>query len=238
VLLGLPALAPLVFMAPSVLRLDSATHAAGNDVLGTGGAMLLFATLAVTPLVTVTGHRWFAPLRQWYGIVFALDVILDLVIAANDPAFGYSVTQDLTGHTFLLAGAVMVTIAVPLLITANRRSMRWLGRYWKTVQAAGTYAIWAILAVHLALLEGLRPGPGGAEGIKHQRLYQYAACSLPLVILRLPPVRRWYARRRGSRTASLATGLLIAIFASGYVFFANELIYKGVAAYRLDPVND
>jgi DMSO/TMAO reductase YedYZ heme-binding membrane subunit len=237
VLLGLPALAPLVFMAPAVIRLDSATHAAGNDVLGTGGAMLLFATLAITPLITVTGHRWFAGLRQWYGIVFALDVILDLVIAASDPAFGYSITQDLTGHTFLLAGAVMVTISVPLLVTANRRSMRWLGRYWKTVQAAGTYAIWAVLAVHLALLEGFRPGQGGG-GIRHQRLYEYAACSVPLIVLRLPPVRRWYARRRGSRAARIATAALIAVFASGYVFFLNELIYKGVAAYRLNPVND
>ena len=39
--------------------------------------MLLFATLAVTPLVTLTGRRWFVPLRRWYGIVFVFDVILD-----------------------------------------------------------------------------------------------------------------------------------------------------------------
>ena len=71
-----------------------------------------------------------------------------LVIAANDPEFGGNVAADLAG-TFLLAGIVMVTISVPLLIIgiAGGASMRWLGRYWKRIQAIGTYLVWGILGI-------------------------------------------------------------------------------------------
>lgn len=235
-LLGLPALAPIVFMIPAIATFNSTTHAAGNDVLGTGGAILLFATLSITPLVTITGHRWFVKLRQWYGIMFALTVITDLILAINDPAFGGNIRADLTGHSFLAVGALMVCISIPLLLTANRRAMHWFGHYWREIQATGTYAIWLLLGVHLAILEGFGFSHRDPIGIIHQRFYQYLACSIPLFVFRLPAMKRLC--RSDSQWRGIITMWLIGLFLLGYVFFISELIYKGVAAFKLQPIND
>jgi DMSO/TMAO reductase YedYZ heme-binding membrane subunit len=47
----------------------------------------------------------------------------------------------------------MVCLVVPILVTANNPAQRWLGKYWKPLQRM-TYAMWALLFLHLALLEG------------------------------------------------------------------------------------
>ena len=245
---GLPALLPIVFMSRSIVVYSTSTmHQTGNDVLGSGGMLLLMATLAITPLALLTGYRWFTPLRQWYGIVFALTIILDAVIAATDSSFAGGVAGRLAGHTFLLLGFTMVLTSLPLLATANRVSMRGLGKYWKPVQR-GTYVIWALLFVHLALLEGFGIAHGDPVGpdrfpfdVIHQRLYQLAAISAPLLLLRLPPVRRWVkSRQRAGKSWQVWCALapLFAVALVAYGFLANELVYKGIAAFNLNPVND
>ena len=242
ILLGCPALLPAMFMAPAVFAYSTGTmHEAGNDVLGSGGALLLFAMLAVTPLVTLTGTRWFTPLRQWYGIMFAVTVIIDAVLAASDSSFAGGVAGRLAGHTFLATGFVMVLASVPLLATANRASMRGLGKYWRPVQRYGTYAIWGLLFIHLAFLEGPGYDPADPLGIEHQRLYQVAALSLPLLVLRLPPVARWVkGRRRAGRAwqAWLVLSPLLLLFAAAVFFLVNEELRKGVAAFLLHPAAD
>ena len=238
VMLGVPATLPLVFIAPAAAHESATAHAAGNDVLGTGGALLLFAMLAITPLITATGFRWFVGLRQWYGIMFAVTVIADAAIASNDPAFGTNPVADLTGHTFLLVGLTMVVISIPLLVTASKRAMVYFGRYWKMIQAIGTYAIWALLGVHLMLLEGFGHSATDRFGVPHQRLYEYVLCSIPLALLRLPVVRRFYRHRERSASRRIVTAVLVTMFAAGYIFFINELLYKGIAAWHLTPIND
>ena len=72
VLLGAPALVPLFFMLPALLTLNSNTFSVSvDDTLGTGAEICLFLCLLVTPMVTLTGQRWFVPLRRWYGIMMA-----------------------------------------------------------------------------------------------------------------------------------------------------------------------
>ena len=72
VLLGAPALIPLFFMLPALFTLNSNTFAVSvDDTLGTGAELCLFLCLLVTPMVTLTGQRWFVPLRRWYGIMMA-----------------------------------------------------------------------------------------------------------------------------------------------------------------------
>jgi DMSO/TMAO reductase YedYZ heme-binding membrane subunit len=249
--LGAPALLPIVFMLPGIFQgmtgNGNTVHSAGNDVFGTGGILLLFAMLAITPLRTLTRRQWFVPLRRWYGIVFAFDIFLDAITAANDPEFaGPVVAGRLTGHAFETMGALMTVILIPLCIQGiwNKWSMKQLGKYWKPFQKYGTYAIWGLLGVHLALLEGFGMEHADAIGpdsfpyrMFHQRFYQWVGCTLLMITLRLPPVRKW-VRKHDKRTVWLVISPLVLLFLLAYVFLINELFYKGIAAYQLNPIND
>jgi methionine sulfoxide reductase heme-binding subunit len=243
-LLGAPALLPLIFMAPAIVTASTSTmNTSVADVLGTGGEALLLLTLLVTPMVTVTRQRWFVPLRRWYGILFAITVITDATVASLTTDFAGGVIGRLAGHTFLLVGFTMVLLSIPLLAIANSPAQRWLGRYWKPLQRI-TYVIWALLFVHLALLFGVGIGTGESgdgDPIFHQRLFQLTACSIPLLTLRLPPVRRWVVRQQQAGRQLMVYILLIPfalLFTLGFCFIVNEEIFKGVAAFSLHPSSD
>jgi DMSO/TMAO reductase YedYZ heme-binding membrane subunit len=207
--------------------------------------LLLLATLAVTPAVTLTGQHWFVPLRRWYGTMLGLTALADAILAGTVAAFPGGPAGRLAGHTFLLAGLVMVLVMIPLTLTANIPSMRWLGRYWKSLQRL-TYLVWALLFAHLALLEGLgfqhgTNGPSAAPDgtpVVHQRLYQLTAVSIPLLLLRLPPVRRWVTAQRAAGRAWLPWLVflpLIALALAAYAYVINEEVFKGIGAFRLQP---
>jgi DMSO/TMAO reductase YedYZ heme-binding membrane subunit len=243
-LLGFPALMPIFFMSRAVITANNNTmNSAVADVLGNGGEALLLLTLLITPMALLTRQRWFTPLRQWYGIMMAVTVITDATIASITTAFAGGVIGRLAGHTFLLVGFTMVLITIPLLATANNRSQRWLGRYWKQLQRM-TYAIWGLLFIHLALLFGFGVGTaetGDGDPIFHQRLFQLTACSALLLTLRLPPVRRWVAGQQKAGRAWLVYLVfmpLAMLFLVGLTFIVNEEIFKGVAAFSLHPISD
>jgi methionine sulfoxide reductase heme-binding subunit len=243
-LLGAPAFVPVIFMAPAVITANRNTmDISVADVLGTGGEALLLLTLLITPLLTVTRQRWFVPLRRWYGIMFGITVISDATIASMTTAFAGGVVGRLAGHTFLVVGFTMVLLSIPLLATANGRAQRWLGRYWKPLHKV-TYVIWGLLFVHLALLFGLGVGTGetgDGDPVFHQRLFQLSACSLPLLILRLPPVRRWVSRQQHAGRQLMIDILFVpfaVLFAIGFCFIVNEEIFKGTAAFTLHPNAD
>ncbi len=191
ILLGAPALVPLFFMAPAFFTMNKATFGGSvDDTLGTGAELCLFICLLVTPMVTLTGQRWFFPLRRWYGIMFAFSGFGDMLAAGLTDNFAGGFFGNVAGHVFELMGFMMVMLAIPLLITGNHWAQRKLGRYWKQLQRL-TYVIWGLLFFHLSLLEGLgfqngnahngSGNPGDGDPIFHQRLYEYMACSLFLL---------------------------------------------------------
>jgi methionine sulfoxide reductase heme-binding subunit len=247
-LLGIPALAPLFFMSRAVIELNSSTmNQVEADVLGTGSMALLILTLTITPVVTLTRQHWFVPLRKWYGIMLGCTATADAILAAITTSFAGGVIGRLAGHTFLLVGFVMVSLLFPLLLISNSRAQRRLGKYWKPLQKL-TYVIWGLLFLHLALLEGFgfqngTNGPGSGfdhNPVLHQRLYQLTACSLPLLLLRFRPVKRWVARQQkaGRERAVYLTFLpLAALYILFFAYIVNEEILKGVSAFRLQPVN-
>ena len=247
VLLGAPAAVPLFFMLPALLTLNENTFGvAVDDVLGTGAELCLFGCLLVTPLVTLTGQRWFVPLRRWYGIMMACCAIGDAIAAGlTDTTFAGGFIGRLAGHAFELMGFLMVMLVIPLLITGNRWAQRKLGRYWKPLHRL-IYLIWGLLAAHLVLLEGFgfehgSDGSGFAgdgDPVFHQRLYQYSACSLFLLTLRLPPVRRWIAARQSEGRnwlVYLTITPIFALFVLGLIFIVNEEIFKGIDAFTEHP---
>jgi methionine sulfoxide reductase heme-binding subunit len=246
ILLGAPAVAPLFFMAPAFFTMNSNTFSVSvDDTLGTGAELCLFLCLLVTPLVTLTGQRWFVPLRRWYGIMMACCGIGDALAAGLTDTFAGGFLGRVAGHVFELMGFMMVMLVIPLLITGNPWAQRKLGRYWKPLHRL-IYAIWTLLAFHLILLEGFgfehaSDGSGFAgdgDPIFHQRLYQYSAASLFLLTLRLPPIRRWIAaRQREGRNwlVWVTIAPVFALFIFGMIFIVNEEIFKGINSFRETP---
>lgn len=253
---GVWALFPVIFMSRAIVTAnDNTLNGAVADVLGSGGEALLLLTLLISPVYAITRQRWIVPLRRWYGIMFALTAITDGIVASITTAFAGGAAGRVAGHSFLLAGFTMVLLSIPLLATSNSLSMRWLGRYWKPIQKYGTFAIWGLVFLHLSLLEGFgyQTGANGSGGctpsgkvcdggpVLHQRLYQFAACSLFLVVLRLPPVKYWIAAKQkaGQSWQVYAAVLPLAIlFVAGFAMIVNEEIFKGVDAFTLHPSDE
>jgi sulfoxide reductase heme-binding subunit YedZ len=242
ILLGAPALLPLFFMLPALITVNAGTFSVSvDDTLGTGAEACLFISLLVTPMITLTGQHWFFGLRRWYGIMMACCAIGDAIGAGITDTFAGGVFGRLAGHTFTLVGFTMVLLVLPLLATGNPWAQRKLGRYWKILHKL-IYVIWGLLAVHLMLLEGLgfQTGDNGSgftgdgDPVFHQRFYQYSACSLFLLVLRLPPVKRWIAARQAEGRSWLVWATiapLFALFIFGFVFILNEEIFKGVDSF-------
>lgn len=65
IILGAPAVLPLLFTMPALLTGDGPALGTGEaDTLGTGSEILLITTLLISPMVTLTRQRWFVPLRR------------------------------------------------------------------------------------------------------------------------------------------------------------------------------
>ena len=242
-LLRLPALVPWIFIMRGWLSLNTKDVLTNTeaDVLGTGGEICFFLAITITPMITLTGTRFYAPLRRWYGIFFALIGVSDATTAAITTTFAGGVFGRLAGHTFLVTGFLIVLIAIPLLVTANTPAQRKMGRYWKKLQKM-TYVIWGFVVLHLMLLDDFKPF-GGAQGdgdpIFHQRFYQALAISLPLLLLRLPPIRRWVTDQReaGQRWKIYAVfAPVFALYIIGFLFIINEEIFTGTEAITMDPI--
>ena len=241
-LLRLPALVPLIFIMRGWLTLNAKDVLTNTeaDVLGTGGEICFFIAVSITPIITLTGARWIAPLRRWYGIMFAVIGIADSTTAALTTDFAGGIFGRLAGHTFLLSGFLIILLALPLLATANTPSQRRLGKYWKRLQKM-TYVIWGFIVLHLLLLDGFRPfgaADGDGDPVFHQRFYQSVAISIPLVLLRLPPVRRWVAQQRAAGQqwkVWLALAPFAALYLIGFVFIINEEIFTGTKVITMHP---
>jgi DMSO/TMAO reductase YedYZ heme-binding membrane subunit len=240
--LRLPAFVPWFFILRGWLSLNAkdVLTLSEADVLGTGGEAAFLIAVSITPLITLTGARWYAPLRRWYGIFFALIGISDAATASITTSFSGGVLGRLAGHTFLVTGFLIVLIAIPVLLTANTPAQRRLGTYWKKLQKL-TYLIWGMIVLHLGLLDGLRPfdGPqGDGDPVFHQRFYQILAISLPLVILRLPPVKRWITDKRGAGQqwkVWCTVAPMAALYLLAFAFIINEEIFTGLQVMTLNP---
>jgi methionine sulfoxide reductase heme-binding subunit len=246
ILLGAPALAPLFFMLPALITMNRNTFSVSvDDTLGTGAELCLFFCLLVSPMITLTGQRWFFPLRRWYGIMMACCGIGDMLAAGFTDTFAGGFFGRVAGHSFELMGFMMVMLVIPLLVTGNPWAQRKLGKYWKRLHAL-IYVIWGLLFFHLSLLEGFRFERGGdgsgfagdGDPVFHQRLYQYSACSVFLLTLRLPPVKRWIAARQKEGRewlVWLTITPIFALFVFGMIFIINEEIFKGFNSFIEHP---
>jgi DMSO/TMAO reductase YedYZ heme-binding membrane subunit len=241
----LPVFVPFIFMLPAWASLNKSNVLTIEEaaVLGTGGEFCLFMALSITPIITLTGAQWIAPLRRWYGIWFAVIGIFDGTTASITTDFAGGPLGRLFGHTFLLAGSLILILALPLLATANTPAQRVLGRWWKRLQRV-TYVIWGMVLIHLLLLDGFTPfgaDQGDGDPVFHQRFYQAMAISVPLFVLRLPPVRRWIIEQRTNGRAWLVwltVSPMVVLWVVGFAFIINEEFFQGHLAFTIHPAED
>ena len=70
---------------------------------------------------------------------------------------------------------------------------------------------------------------------------QYSACSLFLLTLRLPPVKRWIvARQKEGRgwLVWLTITPIFALFVLDFIFIVNEEMFKGIDSFSETPSNE
>lgn len=242
-LLGTCALVPLFFMLPEILtgqfhKIAISTAA----VLGVGGVIIFMAMMAITPLVTITGQRWFVPLRWWFGVVFASTVFVDIVLTATTAGLHLKggILARTVGHTFTIVGVLATLITLVIALTASRKAQRALGRKWKVIQRF-TYAVWALIILHMMLLMGFGHGENGILFFGDaQRFYQVLFMSIPLLLMRLPMIRSWWLAQREAHgwTAWKLWALGLPMLGVMVFFWGGLISYEieqGTQAYTLEP---
>lgn len=199
--------------------LDGTFYAHADTVLGYDAVLCLVACLAITPFVTVAGAR-IARLRLVYGLwmcaIGAVAVAVHLSLPRTPMGWA------LAGTTVNFTGLLIVALLVPMAASSGPRAQRLLGREWKRWQRALIWAVWAAVALHLAVLRGW------------PQLAAYTAATLPLIALRVPRLRRaiktW--RSGGYSTGGLWTVMTLC----AYVFTAGLAVLLGEEAAAIASI--
>lgn len=234
-------LIPFVFLAPEIWagvmgwpHSFQDLSASTADVGGTGAVSAFIVLLMVTPLATLTGGwRTHLILRRDAGRAMFAIAALDITLAAitTSDTFPGGFLTRLFGHTFLVLGSLSFALLLPMVVTSNQWALKWLGKRWRIVHRL-VYVVWASIAIHLLLLFGFRMRFFG----------DYILATLPLAILRIPAVSRWWDQAHKEKkdrflrwSAALAC---LGVCALGFVPFLRELAFKGHLAFDRQPPSD
>lgn len=160
-----------------------------NNETGRAALIVLFLSLACTPLNILFGLRKVLTVRKSLGLIAFVYAALHL---ANFIALDYAFAFDLILHDavltmpYILAGSLALLILAPLAITSTRGWMRRLGRHWKRLHQLVYVA--GVLAVFHFLWQ--------AKAAERDEPLIYAAVLTFLLLVRVPPVRRWLVTQR------------------------------------------
>jgi sulfoxide reductase heme-binding subunit YedZ len=196
----------------------------GGQVLGLGATLALLACLAVTPVSRLVKFRQASRWRKWFGLcVFWLGSAGLAIAALGGPLGQWG--MRLSGHVQDWTGTVIVAALVPLALISNNWSQKMLGAYWKSWQRRLTWVAWAAVAVHVLTLAAW------------QTEAAFFMASGPLLIARLPAVRKDVGRWKTSGYADPArwvlAGIAIGVFACGAAVLLYLETVASVQAVRL-----
>lgn len=175
-----------------------------TDRTGDTAIVLLLLSLAVTPLVTVTGWRKLSTVRKSLGVWSAIYAFLHmLVFVGLDYAFSlkFILLDGLPTKPYILVGLAALLILIPLGLTSTKGMQKRLGKSWKKLHR-WVYAAGILAVIHFIWV---RKVPFGQPTV-------YAIILALLLIARLPAVRTWLGGLRpkpvpkvASKTAAVAT---------------------------------
>ncbi len=160
-----------------------------EQILGRIAIYWMVATLAVTPLYTLTGLRDLPNRRRAVGLYAFLYTCLHLLVFFGlDYAFNLAQIWSLvTGKVYLLVGVLAVLLLIPLAVTSFDYFIRTMGRNWKRLHWL-VYPAVVVSILHYALAQ-----KGNLFTFRGNilRPFLWLLLTILLLILRLPPVRRW-----------------------------------------------
>jgi sulfoxide reductase heme-binding subunit YedZ len=167
---------------------------------GNYGLKLLVLSLAVTPVITVTGWRQLQPLRKWLGLYgFMYIVVHFYAFVWLDYRLNVTLLQEaIFEKRYALVGFAALVMLTPLAITSTKGWMRRLGKNWRRLHRLA-YASVLLGVIHFVWLV--------KSDIREPLLY--GGIVILLLALRLPAVRKpiinWRNRRKlARRTVSAA----------------------------------
>ena len=150
ILANIGAIVPLIYIVWSIFS-GNFIDPIGESTNWTGytALVLLVLSLAVTPLVTITGYRKLATLRKSLGLQGFMYVTLHLLVFIGLD-YGFSLAlifgDALLTKRYVLVGFAAFLILLPLAITSTKGWMKRLGRNWKKLHRL------VYIAVPLAVL--------------------------------------------------------------------------------------
>lgn len=191
---------PLAYIAAVWATAGLPVNPIQDLTFGTGRPALIFLvlSLAVTPVITLTGWAWLAPARRWLGVYAAGYASLHLLVFAGlDYGFNLGLLAGAVAEKrYILAGLGAFLLLLPLALTSTAGWQKRLGVGWKRLHR-GAYLAGLLAVAHFVWLvktdirEPLAYGAGVAV----------------LLALRLPAVRRWLAGRRQAGKRPRPSGL-------------------------------
>jgi sulfoxide reductase heme-binding subunit YedZ len=187
---------PLAF-----LLFDFATHRLTvnpiQDIeqrLGRIAVYWLVGALAVTPLYTLTGWRELPNRRRAAGLYAFLYTCLHILwfLGVDYAFFWPQIFSLILGKLYLWVGVAAALLLIPLAVTSFDYFKRTMGRNWKRLHwLVYPAAVTAIL--HYALAQ-----KGDIFTLRGNILRPlfWGLLTILLLVMRIPPVRRWISRTR------------------------------------------
>ena len=162
--------------------------------LGRISLYFLMATLAVTPLYTLTGWRVILTRRKALGLYTFLYICLHvLTFLGLDYGFNIMLILPLLEKKpYIIVGLVAFFMLLPLAITSFDFFIRRMKRNWKRLHWL-IYPAGLVVVLHYAL--SLKGNIFTLRGNELLPLL-WAGVTLLLLALRLPPIRRWVSATR------------------------------------------
>jgi len=185
----LAALAPLAVLLWDMWQGHLSVNPVQDITFRTGKAAmaLLVLTLAATPLHTMFGFKSALKVRRALGLYAFLYASLHfLAYAWLDYDWDlHLISLEITEKLYVLVGFAAFLILIPLAVTSTKGWQRRLKKGWKKLHR------WAYLATVLVMLHYI-----WVQKADIREPIIWTSILVILLILRLPPVRRWAISER------------------------------------------
>jgi len=148
-------LAPLVLLVYRAARKDLGANPISEALnqLGLLALVLLIASLACSPLKTLTGANWPLRIRKALGLLgfFYVSAHLLLYALVDQSRNLHAIVEDITKRPFILVGFAAFVLLVPLALTSTAKALKRLGfARWKRLHRLA-YVVGILGVVHFFL---------------------------------------------------------------------------------------